>query len=118
MMKDGTSIEQRSIVLLPFPYTDLSSAKKRPALVVSNNRFNKASDDVVCCLITSNPAEVPHIISVTNKDMEKGFLEFDSKIKPYRLFTVSKRIVYKTIGLLKKEKYVLVAGEIRNLVEV
>jgi mRNA interferase MazF len=114
-MKGGTSIEQRSIVLLPFPYTDLSSAKKRPALIISNNRFNDTSEDVVCCLITSNPAVTPHSIIISASDMECGFLEFNSRIKPYRLFTVSRKIIYKTLGLIKKEKYSLVRTEINNL---
>ena len=36
----GINIEQRSIILIPFPYTDLSGAKKRPTLVVSSDEFN------------------------------------------------------------------------------
>ena len=75
MTKDGINIDQRSVVLLPFPFSDFSNSKKRPALVVSNNEFNKKSEDVVCCLITSNPG-VKYGVKITNKDMESGFLEF------------------------------------------
>ena len=50
----GIIYKQREIVLLPFPYSDLSSTKKRPALIVSNNNYNERFNDVVVCVITSN----------------------------------------------------------------
>ncbi len=101
---------------MPFPFSDLTSAKKRPALVISNTEFNKKSEDVICCLITSNPAAAG--IKITNKDMESGFLEFSSKVKPYRLFTTSKNIIYKVLGRLNKDKARLVSGEISKLIEI
>ena len=49
----GTMYKQREIVLVPFPFSDLSSAKKRPVLIISNNDYNQRFDDVVVCVITS-----------------------------------------------------------------
>jgi mRNA interferase MazF len=116
-MKDGTSIEQRSVVLLPFPFTDLTSSKKRPALVVSNTEFNRKSEDVICCLITSNP-NAKDGVRIANKDMESGFLEFESTVKPYRLFTANKAIIYKVLGKLNKEKSVLVVTDINKMIKI
>jgi len=116
-MSAGTNIEQRSIILVPFPFSDLASSKKRPALVISNTEFNNRNEDVICCLITSNPA-AKNAIPITNKYMDSGFLEFDSMIKPYRLFTVSKTIIYKVLGKLNKEKSRLVVNEINKLTEI
>ena len=113
----NTNIEQRSIILVPFPFSDLSGSKKRPALVISNAQFNKKSEDIVCCLITSNP-HVKNALPISNKDIESGFLEFDSYIKPYRLFTISKIIIYKILGKLNKEKSVLVVKEVEKLLRV
>jgi mRNA interferase MazF len=101
----GTSIKQREIVLMPFPYSDLSQSKKRPALVVSSDEFNESSPDVICCSITSNPARERRTVEITNRDMESGFLEFESKIKPYHLFTVSKQRIYQSLGILRKTKF-------------
>ena len=87
-MSDGINIEQRSIVLMPFPYSDLSGSKKRPALVVSSTEFNKSNEDIICCLITSNLEDKQHSITISNKDVESGFLEFESKIlspHPFRM---------------------------------
>lgn len=120
-MSAGTStripVEQRSVVLVPFPFSDLSNSKKRPALVISNTEFNNKNEDVVCCLITSNP-HAKDAIKIVNKDMEYGFLEFDSAVKAYRLFTVSKTIVYKTLGKLSREKSSIVAEEVKKLIGI
>ncbi|MBI4895913.1 MAG: type II toxin-antitoxin system PemK/MazF family toxin [Candidatus Aenigmarchaeota archaeon] len=118
MMKDGTNIEQRHIILVNFPFSDLSSSKKRPALVISNSMFNKRSEDVVCCLITSNIKDRDNSIDIANKDMETGYLEFNSKIKTYRIFTVNKNIIYRVLGKLNKEKSKLVETEIKKLMEI
>lgn len=118
MMTDGINIEQRNIVLIPFPFSDLTSYKKRPALIVSNSKFNKKNEDIVCCLITSNPMDHQHCIKISNKDMEKGNLEFDSKIKPYRLFTVSKKIIYRKLGKLNLKKSLEVEKEINKLISM
>jgi mRNA interferase MazF len=117
MTSAGINIEQRSVVLLPFPFTDLTSSKKRPALVISNAEFNKKSGDMICCLITSNPS-VKDGIKIINKDMESGFLEFESTIKPYRLFTANKTIIYKVLGKLNKEKSAFVVNDIGKLVKI
>ena len=116
MMSAGISIEQRSIILIPFPYTDLSGAKKRPALVISSLDFNIKSDDVICCLITSNPEDRQHSIKVNNKDMEEGYLEFESKIKPYRLFTIDKKLLYKILGRLNLTKSKAIIEEINKII--
>ena len=117
-MSAGTSIEQRSIILIPFPYTDLSGAKKRPSLVVSSTDFNSKNDDVICCLITSNPEDRQYSIKITNKDMEIGYLEFESKIKPYRIFTINKKLVYRILGRLNFSKSKLVIEEINKIIGV
>ncbi len=116
MTNAGTNIEQRSVILIPFPYTDLSGAKKRPALVISSLAFNSSNDDVICCLVTSNPEDMQHSIKITNKDMEKGYLEFDSKVKPYRIFTVNKRLIYKFLGKLNLAKSKLIVEEINKII--
>jgi len=116
MTNAGTNIEQRSVVLLPFPFSDLSSSKKRPALVISSSEFNKKSENVVCCLITSNPAAFG--IKISKKDMESGSLEFESTIKPHRIFTANKSIIYKVLGKLNREKSKLVIKEINSMIDL
>jgi mRNA interferase MazF len=57
-----TLYKQGDILLLPFPFTDLSGKKQRPAVVVSGNSYNKAHPDLILAPITSqfnhNPDEI------------------------------------------------------------
>jgi mRNA interferase MazF len=48
-----TACERGSIVLVPFPFTDLSEVKRRPALIVSTRHYNERTDDVIIAQITS-----------------------------------------------------------------
>ena len=50
-MKGGIMYSQRDIVLIPFPYTDLTASKLRPAVIISNNELNDYGD-FICCLVT------------------------------------------------------------------
>lgn len=97
--------DQKDIVLLPFPYSDLSTSKKRPALILSNNKFNHKSSDLICCLITTNPKQYKYSVSIEEKDVENGKLFFKSKIKPYRVFTIDSKIILKKLCQLKTGKF-------------
>lgn len=48
-----TGYRRGSIVLVPFPFTDLSAVKRRPALIISNDTYNDATGDVIIAQITS-----------------------------------------------------------------
>lgn len=53
-IRGGIMFNQRDIVLIPFPYSDLTLSEKRPALIISNEKMNKMQDRI-CCLITTKP---------------------------------------------------------------
>src|SRR3989344_6101245 len=53
-MKGGIMFNQKDIVIIPFPYSDLSLSKRRPALIISNEKINKTQDRI-CCLVTTKP---------------------------------------------------------------
>ncbi|MBI2145628.1 type II toxin-antitoxin system PemK/MazF family toxin [Candidatus Woesearchaeota archaeon] len=86
--------EQKDVVLIPFPYSDLTGSKYRPALIISNALVNK-TEDRVCCLITSQ--ETTEGIPVVESSYEKGRLPFKSWVKPQRLFTISEKIIKKRL---------------------
>ncbi len=99
-MSDGIIYEQRDIVLIPFPYSDLTGAKKRPALIISNSQINKG-EDRICCLITSKNQHEGLVLS--KKNLSGGDLPFQSWVKPQRLFTISAKIMNKKLGKVTKE---------------
>jgi len=54
--------KQGDILLIPIPFSDLSSNKKRPVLVLSNNDYNNKTEDIIVAAITSNLAEKDYIV--------------------------------------------------------
>jgi mRNA interferase MazF len=48
-----TAYERGDVVLVPFPFTDQTTIKKRPAVVISSNNYNNTSPDIVIMAITS-----------------------------------------------------------------
>ena len=112
LMKGGIMYEQCDIVLLPFPYSDLTGAKQRPALIISNDRLNN-TEDRICCLITSNnPVE-----GILINKLQEGNLPFKSWVKPQRLFTVHEKIIKKKICRVSKEFHQEIIGKIHEFVE-
>ena len=90
--------EQKEIVLLPFPYSDLTGAKLRPALILSNNKINSTCDRI-CCLVTSNKL-VDHSILLKSESFATGKLPFKSWVKPHRLFTIHEKIIRKKLSAI------------------
>lgn len=99
------------VVVLPFPFSDLSSSKKRPALIVAKLK----GDDFVLCQITSELKFDKYSLVLSNKDFSQGMLKHPSRIRPNRLFTPDKSIVLYRIGSLKKFKIVETQNKLINI---
>lgn len=67
-------VKQRDIILINFPFSDLTGAKVRPALVVSNDQYNRNNLDALVLAITSNLSPYSYKIFIENKDLERGSL--------------------------------------------
>lgn len=105
--------EQKDIVLIPFPYSDLTGAKLRPALIISNSKVNRTQDRI-CCLITSNPDNDSNKILVNS--FEQGKLPFKSWIKPHRLFTIHENIIKKRLCRISGKLHEDVVGSIDSMI--
>ena len=90
--------KQGEIVLIPIPFTDLSSQKRRPVVIVSNDAYNNKTSDIVVVAMTSNPASVDYSFAITATDLEKGALNRPSKIRVDKIYTLSQTIIVKTFG--------------------
>lgn len=112
-MRGGMMYEQREIVLVPFPYTDLSISKLRPALIISNKRLNN-SEDRICCLVTSKPSG--ENILLRKNDFEFGKLPFKSWVKPQRVFSVNARIIQKSLCKVDKKFHSRILKEIHSFI--
>lgn len=108
--------KQGEILIVPFPFSDLSSIRQRPVLVLSKSAENERADDIITCGITSNLKDSLHSVIIDNENLEKGSIPKKSRIKVDKLFTLDKRIIKKSIARLNKETFELVRNEFRKLV--
>jgi mRNA interferase MazF len=90
--------EQKDIVLVPVPFTDLKSTRKRPAIVVSNDDYNTATDDMVVVAMTSNPTDIPYSFVIQQSDLVSGRLNRPGKVRVDKIFTLSQNIAVKVFG--------------------
>lgn len=88
------------VVVAPFPFSDLSGATKRPALVVATLPGN----DVVLCQITSQAARDRYAISRTDNDFTSGNLRQKGNIRPNRIFTADSAIILYRAGIISPPK--------------
>ena len=84
---------------MPFPFTDLSGSKMRPALVLSDLRGN----DMILCQITSKPTDDLFALFIKSEDFVSGSLPKGSFIRPSRIFTAEKTIILRKAGTITPE---------------
>jgi mRNA interferase MazF len=101
------------VVLVRFPFSDLSSSKLRPALAVAS----AGGTDWVLCQITSNAYSDPSAVALIKGSFREGGLPRDSFVRPGKLFTASESIVVRTVGQLTSHAHRLVVDAIIDLLK-
>ena len=95
-------IEQRDLLLIPFPFSDQSGKKVRPVVVISNDKFNKYSEDIIVIGVTSNISKDKYTITLTNKNLEEGKIPTACCIKVENILKIDKELIIKKIGKINK----------------
>ena len=109
---------QRDIVLVPFPFSDLSSRKVRPVLILSNDVYNQQSADVVVCGLTTNLRPAPYSIIVDVTDVEQpDTLRQKSKIKVDNIASLEQSILIKRIARLRLSVFRQVVEKVEDLIK-
>ena len=101
------------VVVIPFPFSDLSAMKKRPALVCAS----LDGDDLILCQITGEARFDAYSIKLAASDFINGELNLPSMIRPNRLFTADIRIISYKVGRLNTEKNKEVTGAIIKIID-
>lgn len=105
---------QGDIVLVPFPFTDLTSTKMRPAVVVSNK--NLKGNDLIVCGITSK-SQGKGEVEIQNTDMSDGGLPLTSYVKLGKIVTLDQSIIKGTLGTVNMKKYAAIRKGVMRLFE-
>ena len=99
------------VVVIPFPFSDLSQSKRRSALIIAPLE----GDDAILCQITSKTIKDIYAISIDDGDFDAGSLKQSGNIRPNRLFTADSHIILYRAGHIKNDKLNQV---IEKLVEI
>jgi mRNA interferase MazF len=89
---------QRDIVLVPVPFTDLSSTRRRPVIVISSDGYQRATADMVVVAMTSNLTPTPYSFVLTAAELEAGTLNHPGRVRVDKIFALSQSIAIKTFG--------------------
>ena len=95
-MAGHASLARRQVVLLAFPFSDLSAQKLRPALVLAD----AGRDDWVLCQITSKPYADSRAVELLDAAFAQGGLRLASYARPAKLFTAHTSLIRSVIGEL------------------
>lgn len=89
-----------SVVLVKFPFSDLSASKLRPAVVLA---YAERADWILC-QITSNPYSDPNAVPIEGADFVSGSLRRASFARPGKLFSANEALMLKVAGVLQDQK--------------
>lgn len=87
------------VVVVPFPFSDLTSAKRRPALVLAE----LANNDFILCMITSQATDDSYTTLIETSDFVTGSLNKTSYAKSNRIFTANGQLIAYKAGKLTTE---------------
>ena len=109
--------KQGEILLIPIPFSDLSSSKKRPVIVLSNEYYNSKTDDIIVAAITSNILSKEYSVLITSNDLVEGNLKVDSCIRADKIYTLSKNIVIKKFGKVNSDILSELKDKVKKLID-
>lgn len=101
------------IVVIPFPFSDLSGSKRRPALVLAD----LPGSDIILCQITSRFRKDKFSIEISQNDFSIGGLPVLSYIRPNRIFTADKNIILRKAGSLKSSLTKSIIQQVISILE-
>jgi mRNA interferase MazF len=99
------------VVVVPFPFSDLTQVKKRPALVIAS----PAGSDILPCQITSKDVRDEYAVSISDADFAEGKLSQPGNVRPNKVFTADPAIVLYRAGSLKPRKMQEITEQIVRL---
>lgn len=97
-----------AVVLVPFPFSDLSQAKLRPAIVLAD----AGRGDWILCQVTRNPYGDPHAVPLVETNFASGSLRTESYARPGKLFTASRDLMVGQVGELRAESLGQIVGSV------
>lgn len=106
---------QKELILLPFPFSNLEDKKVRPAIVISNNFFNKKGEDCLIVPLTTVMKEEPYSILLKQENLVYGKLIKDSRVRADKITSIEKNLILLKIGAINDLTFKKIQQEIHKL---
>jgi mRNA interferase MazF len=108
------SLSIGQVVLATFPFSDLSSARLRPCLVIGIADFS----DVLLCQITSKNYGSRKAIGLMQSDFSQGSIAVNSFIRPDKIATLDSSRIKRTLGTINNVKLNEVKQKLKSILEI
>lgn len=120
MISSIPSFQRGDVVLVRFPFTDLTTEKVRPAVVVSSSEFNKYSKDLVLIKITSQNSnfENDDELILTEEDIRLSCLQKACKVQVSKIFTLKKDLIIKQCGKLSNGSLNTISRKLAKILQL
>jgi mRNA interferase MazF len=102
-----------AVALVPFPFSDLSQAKLRPAVVLAN----VGHGDWIMCQVTSNPYGDELSIKRTDASFDEGSLRIVSYARPGKLFTANRELIVSQVATLSPSSFRIVIESVIKILK-
>ncbi len=112
-----TVYKRGDIVLVPFPFSDQTTTKKRPAVAISSNRYNAVSQDIIIMAVTSQTEKSFTIGECLIKNWKEAGLLKPSTVKPV-ISTIEQKLVLKKLGMLSPDDLALLDSTLKDLLSL
>jgi len=113
-----TGYKPGEVILIPFPFTDLSTFKQRPALIISSQNFNRRQGDIIIAAITSHipqkPSSYDYLLLKTDQHM--AGLPKSSLVKLGKIVTIDQRLIRKRLGCISEKTAEEIFERIKSII--
>ena len=122
MSHQPVNYQRGDIVLVPFPFTDLSRQKARPSVVISSLSYNTRMNDLILVAISSKTGAIDPrfelLIPPSHLRFAATGLRVPSVIKIDKLVTIDQALVYRKLGSLPADLMTQLEQQLRNVLEL
>jgi len=112
------TFRQRDVVIIPVPFSDQKSVKVRPAIVVSNDKVNSRTEDLVLVPLTSVLGGSEFALRIDEASLERGRLLALSDARVDKIFTAQKVLVKRRVGTVRQEVLHAIGRKLSRLIAV
>ena len=94
-------LRQGNIVIIPSPFSDRSGKKRRPVIVLSNERYNKVLQDFICVPLSTELRDYEHVFRLYLDDIESGDIYEESDVRVDKITSINQRLIIKRVAQVK-----------------